>query len=56
MKQEGDVPWQIAYHPYPQNLTDPYFWRDDTEATDNETAPFWPSCLGAGYDFESWLI
>ena len=35
MKQEGDVPWQVAYHPYPQDLTDPYFWRDDTEATDN---------------------
>ena len=33
MKQEGDVPWQVAYHPYPQNLTDPYFWRDDNLAT-----------------------
>ncbi len=32
-KQEGDFPWQVAYHPYPQDLTDPYFWRDDTSAT-----------------------
>ena len=32
-KAEGDFPWQVAYHPYPQDLLDPYFWRDDTSAT-----------------------
>ena len=34
-KLEGNFPWQVAYHPYPQNLTDPYFWRDDTLATND---------------------
>nr|CAA9267321.1 hypothetical protein AVDCRST_MAG63-2817 [uncultured Armatimonadetes bacterium] len=28
---EGDFPWAIAFHPYPQNLFDPRVW-EDTEA------------------------
>lgn len=31
-KQGGDFPWDVAYHPYPQNLFDPAFWHD-TDAT-----------------------
>lgn len=31
-KQTGDFPWDVAYHPYPQNLFDPAFWHD-SEAT-----------------------
>jgi hypothetical protein len=29
---EGDFPWGIAFHPYPQNLFDPRVWQD-TQAT-----------------------
>jgi hypothetical protein len=29
---EGDFPWAMAYHPYPQNLFEPKTWLD-TEAT-----------------------
>ncbi len=38
--QEGDFPWQVAYHPYPQDLTDPYFWRDDTLATNDSNTQY----------------
>lgn len=31
-KQGGDFPWQVAFHPYPENLFNPRFW-DDREAT-----------------------
>lgn len=27
-KAEGDFNWQIAFHPYPENLRDPRTWRD----------------------------
>ena len=30
---EGDFLWGVAYHPYPQNLTLPQFWKDDTSST-----------------------
>ncbi|MBO6169632.1 MAG: hypothetical protein J6O51_06635 [Bacteroidales bacterium] len=30
---EGDFLWGIAYHPYPQDLTRPEFWKDDTSST-----------------------
>ncbi len=30
---EGDFRWGVAYHPYPQDLTKPTFWNDDTQAT-----------------------
>lgn len=30
---EGDFWWGIAHHPYPQNLTLPEFWKNDTQAT-----------------------
>ncbi len=29
-KQEGDFPWGIAMHPYPENLFNPKFWEDAT--------------------------
>ncbi len=29
-RAEGDFPWAIAYHPYPENLRDPRVWEDDT--------------------------
>lgn len=30
---EGDFRWGVAYHPYPQDLTKPSFWVNDTQAT-----------------------
>lgn len=27
-KAEGDFPWALAYHPYPQDLTNPRTWED----------------------------
>lgn len=32
-KAEGDFRWGVAYHPYPQNLVKPEFWKNDTQAT-----------------------
>ncbi|MFF0869066.1 DUF5722 domain-containing protein [Nonomuraea sp. NPDC003560] len=32
-KRQGDFDWNIAYHPYPENLFNPAFWNDKT-ATD----------------------
>ena len=30
---EGDFPWGVAAHPYPQDLTKPKFWTNDTQST-----------------------
>ncbi len=27
-KREGDFPWNLAHHPYPENLRQPIFWND----------------------------
>lgn len=29
-KRGGDFPWNIAFHPYPENLMDPQFWKDQS--------------------------
>ncbi|MBL7647843.1 MAG: hypothetical protein JNK74_16800 [Candidatus Hydrogenedentes bacterium] len=29
-RAEGDFPWGIAYHPYPEDLRDPRAWEDET--------------------------
>ena len=29
-RREGDFPWNVAQHPYPENLGDPRFWRDQS--------------------------
>lgn len=34
LKAAGDIPFQIAYHAYPQGMTDPIFW-DDTLAVNS---------------------
>jgi hypothetical protein len=33
IKQNGDFDWAIAYHPYPENLFEPRFWRDNPNTT-----------------------
>ncbi|WJH32726.1 DUF5722 domain-containing protein [Paenibacillus sp. CC-CFT747] len=30
MMSQGDIPWNIAYHPYPENLFDPKAWNAPT--------------------------
>ncbi len=37
---EGDFLWGVAYHPYPQNLNKPEFWKDDTSATYAADSPY----------------
>lgn len=37
-QKEGDFPWAIAYHPYPQDLGNPRVW-DDTEALPSNDSP-----------------
>jgi len=32
-EREGDFWWGVAYHPYPQDLSAPKFWIDDTRST-----------------------
>ncbi|MEM1225643.1 MAG: DUF5722 domain-containing protein [Planctomycetota bacterium] len=32
IRSGGDLPWHVAWHPYPQDLFDPSFW-DDHQAT-----------------------
>jgi Family of unknown function (DUF5722) len=29
-KRTGDFPWNLAFHPYPENLFEPRFWNDST--------------------------
>ncbi len=36
--EEGQIPWHIAYHPYPEDLRFPDFWNDKT-ATPDDDAP-----------------
>ncbi|GBF76918.1 hypothetical protein PA598K_05432 [Paenibacillus sp. 598K] len=38
IKSEGNIPWHIAYHPYPENLFNPAIWHD-TSVTNSPTTP-----------------
>lgn len=35
LKKQGDIPWNLAFHPYPAPLTDPAFWDDDVSSSDS---------------------
>ncbi|HTI70564.1 MAG TPA: DUF5722 domain-containing protein [Candidatus Limnocylindria bacterium] len=37
-KEQGDFDWQLAFHPYPENLFNPRFWNDKS-ATTNADSP-----------------
>ena len=37
---EGDFYWGVAYHPYPQDLTKPSFWSNDTRSTYDENSAY----------------
>ncbi len=34
---EGQIPWNIAHHPYPENLCFPDFWNDQTATSNPDT-------------------
>jgi hypothetical protein len=34
---EGNFPWNVAFHPYPENLFEPRFWNDQTAAMGFDT-------------------
>ena len=38
-KAGGDFDWHIAFHPYPENLFEPRFWRDKTATAEVLTTP-----------------
>jgi hypothetical protein len=42
---EGDFPWAMAYHPYPQNLFHPRTWEDDQATFSFDTAKITPKNL-----------
>jgi hypothetical protein len=42
---EGDFPWALAYHPYPQNLFNPRTWEDNQATFDFETPKITPKNL-----------
>ncbi len=37
LKTHGDIPWNMAFHPYPENLFNPRFWNDATATFDFHT-------------------
>ncbi len=36
-KEQGDFDWHVAFHPYPENLTNPRFWNDKTATPGADT-------------------
>ena len=38
IKAQGTISFQIAFHAYPQGMSDPVFW-DDTQATNSKNSP-----------------
>lgn len=37
VRSEGDIPWNMAFHPYPEDLFNPEFWNDETPIDDFDT-------------------
>ena len=37
-RENGDFDWNIAYHPYPENLFEPRFWNDTTALPKEDTS------------------
>lgn len=36
VRQHGDLDWNIAFHPYPEDLFDPRFWEDQSAPDDDQ--------------------
>lgn len=43
--REGDFPWALAYHPYPQSLRNPRVWEDEQATASFETSKITPRNL-----------
>jgi hypothetical protein len=39
IREQGDIDWHVAYHPYPEPLTECRFWLDEKHSPQTETAP-----------------
>ncbi len=37
IRDEGNIEWGLAYHPYPHPMTEPEFWDDDQTGAVNNT-------------------
>jgi len=44
-RAEGDFPWALAYHPYPQNLFNPRTWEDQQATFSYDSAKITPKNL-----------
>ena len=44
-RAEGDFPWAMAYHPYPQNLFNPRTWEDEQATFSFDTPKITPKNL-----------
>lgn len=52
LKTEGDINWNLAFHPYPAPLTDPVFW-DDKVSNSNSTGQVTMKNIGYLTDYVS---
>lgn len=50
---EGDFPWALAYHPYPQDLTKPRTWEDEQATSSFNTAKITPNNLEV---LDAWMM
>ncbi len=39
LKAEGDINWNIAFHPYPSPITSPNFWKNRSGVTNSSSSP-----------------
>lgn len=37
VREAGDFPWHVAFHPYPENLFEPRWWNDQTALPTDDT-------------------
>ena len=50
-REEGEFPWNVAAHPYPEDLRYPDFWNDKSATDDNDTYRVTFKNLGVLRDF-----
>ena len=50
-RQRNNLPFHVAFHPYPENLRDPTFWEDETALPNDRTPKVTPKNLEVLIDF-----